>query len=222
VCGMAGRTHAYYTTSTVERRNALSAVTGRGGVLLTTYGMVLHNTAALVEGAGRLTRGEGGESGGGKGSQLEHSEQNFAIHHHQMHMERGEEEGRVTAGASWSTCRLFVACLVLLPGAVACCWPFLTPAAGPCCLQMLTWRTMRRVWRSGRRRRGSSSSRAAAAAAAVVRGASLASRSAACCGTTSFWMKVCMCVRRGGAKSWCGGVGMWVCVWVGGCERWVV
>jgi hypothetical protein len=36
----------------------MRAVTGRGGVLLTTCGMVLHNAAQLLAGLGAAARGE--------------------------------------------------------------------------------------------------------------------------------------------------------------------
>ena len=49
VCGLADRVHSYYGSSEADRRRSLAAVSsGRGGVLLTTYGMVLHNSEALA------------------------------------------------------------------------------------------------------------------------------------------------------------------------------
>ena len=51
VCGLAARTHSYYTASEAERAAALRAVAsparGAGGIMLTTYGMVLHNMRCL-------------------------------------------------------------------------------------------------------------------------------------------------------------------------------
>jgi SNF2 family DNA or RNA helicase len=58
VCGMGPRSHCFYGSSEGERAAALRAVTGRGGVLLTTYGMVLHNAAQLRAGLGAAARGE--------------------------------------------------------------------------------------------------------------------------------------------------------------------
>lgn len=58
VCGMGPRSHCFYGSSEGERSAALRAVTGRGGVLLTTYGMVLHNAAQLRAGLGTAARGE--------------------------------------------------------------------------------------------------------------------------------------------------------------------
>jgi hypothetical protein len=58
VCGMGPRSHCFYGSSEGERAAALRAVTGRGGVLLTTYGMVLHNAAQLRAGLGAVARGE--------------------------------------------------------------------------------------------------------------------------------------------------------------------
>ncbi|WIA32835.1 hypothetical protein OEZ86_006013 [Tetradesmus obliquus] len=56
VCGMGPRSHCFYGSSEGERAAALRAVTGRGGVLLTTYGMVLHNAAQLRAGLGTAAR----------------------------------------------------------------------------------------------------------------------------------------------------------------------
>lgn len=58
VCGMAARTHCFYGSSEGERSAALRTLTGRGGVMLTTYGMVLHNAAQLRQGLGPVARGE--------------------------------------------------------------------------------------------------------------------------------------------------------------------
>lgn len=53
-CGLGSRLHRFYGTSDAERRAAIGTVTGaRGGILLTTYGMVLHNAEDLGEGADR-------------------------------------------------------------------------------------------------------------------------------------------------------------------------
>ncbi len=57
VSGLAGRTHAYYGGSERERAHALRSVTARGGVLLTTYGMLLHNADALRGGLGPVAIG---------------------------------------------------------------------------------------------------------------------------------------------------------------------
>ena len=46
-CGLRGQVHSFHSSSTTERNHALAAVTRRGGVLLTTYGMVLHNSDSL-------------------------------------------------------------------------------------------------------------------------------------------------------------------------------
>ncbi|KAF6255378.1 P-loop containing nucleoside triphosphate hydrolase protein [Scenedesmus sp. NREL 46B-D3] len=56
VCGMGPRSHCFHGSSEGERAAALRAVTGRGGVLLTTYGMVLHNAAQLRAGLGAAAR----------------------------------------------------------------------------------------------------------------------------------------------------------------------
>lgn len=57
VCGMAARTHSFYGSSEGERAAALRTITGRGGVMLTTYGMVLHNAQQLRAGLGPVARG---------------------------------------------------------------------------------------------------------------------------------------------------------------------
>eukprot|EP00878_Enallax_costatus_P028141 GHUV01030357.1.p1 GENE.GHUV01030357.1~~GHUV01030357.1.p1 ORF type:complete len:556 (+),score=126.09 GHUV01030357.1:113-1669(+) len=56
VCGMAARTHSFYGSSEGERAAALRTITGRGGVMLTTYGMVLHNAQQLRTGLGPVAR----------------------------------------------------------------------------------------------------------------------------------------------------------------------
>jgi len=58
-CGLRSRTYRFYGSSETERQAALRGLTShRGGVLLTTYGMVLHNAEALAKGLGRI--GDGG------------------------------------------------------------------------------------------------------------------------------------------------------------------
>jgi hypothetical protein len=67
-CGLGARTKRFFGSSDGERRGALRALcSARGGVLLTTYGMVQHNPEALARGAGPVAggaRGLGGEGGG--------------------------------------------------------------------------------------------------------------------------------------------------------------
>lgn len=58
VCGLGAITHSFYGSSEGERAAALRAVTGRGGVMLTTYGMVLHNAQQLKAGLGPAARGK--------------------------------------------------------------------------------------------------------------------------------------------------------------------
>ena len=50
MCGLGSRTHNYYTSSESERNQALRAVASPsgGGVMLTTYGMVLHNQRYII------------------------------------------------------------------------------------------------------------------------------------------------------------------------------
>eukprot|EP00873_Tetraselmis_striata_P042879 jgi/Tetstr1/463143/TSEL_008077.t1 len=48
-CGLASKTHQYYAGTPRERQSALTSVMRHPGVLLTTYGMVQHNSAALAE-----------------------------------------------------------------------------------------------------------------------------------------------------------------------------
>ncbi|KAK9909741.1 hypothetical protein WJX75_006802 [Coccomyxa subellipsoidea] len=50
VCGLASLTHEFYGTSQSARGDSLQAVLRKQGVLLTTYGMILHNAAALSQG----------------------------------------------------------------------------------------------------------------------------------------------------------------------------
>lgn len=65
-CGLRSQTHRFYGTSDGERQAALRALTSRrGGVLLTTYGMVLHNAEALARGSGRIPDDEDGASDAG-------------------------------------------------------------------------------------------------------------------------------------------------------------
>ncbi|MEW5317269.1 MAG: hypothetical protein WDW38_008580 [Sanguina aurantia] len=47
VCGVGRLTHGFYGSSESERASSLAAVSRRGGVLLTTYGMVQHNSGQL-------------------------------------------------------------------------------------------------------------------------------------------------------------------------------
>jgi hypothetical protein len=55
---MARRAFRFFGSSAGERAAALRSVTSpRGGVLLTTYGMVLHNAEALAHGLGRIADG---------------------------------------------------------------------------------------------------------------------------------------------------------------------
>jgi hypothetical protein len=55
---MRSRTHRFFGSGDGERQAALRALTSRGGgVLLTTYGMVLHNADALARGLGRISDG---------------------------------------------------------------------------------------------------------------------------------------------------------------------
>lgn len=57
-CGMRAETHRFYGSSDAERQAALRRLTGpRGGVLLTTYGMVLHNAEGLARGLGGVAAG---------------------------------------------------------------------------------------------------------------------------------------------------------------------
>ncbi|KAI8470944.1 MAG: P-loop containing nucleoside triphosphate hydrolase protein [Monoraphidium minutum] len=59
VCGLRSRTFRFYGSSETERQAALRALSSRrGGVLLTTYGMVLHNSDALARGLGRISDDE--------------------------------------------------------------------------------------------------------------------------------------------------------------------
>jgi SNF2 family DNA or RNA helicase len=58
VCGLSARTYPFYGDSASERANSLRAATGpRGGVLLTTYGMILHNAPQLLAPAQSPYRG---------------------------------------------------------------------------------------------------------------------------------------------------------------------
>lgn len=84
-CGARARTFRFYGSNEGARAAALRELTSpRGGVLLTTYGMVLHNADALSKGLGRVAdderpvgaaaaaaaaegAGEGGGGGGGSG-----------------------------------------------------------------------------------------------------------------------------------------------------------
>lgn len=47
VCGVGRMTYGFYGSSESERASSLAAVSRRGGVLLTTYGMVQHNSGQL-------------------------------------------------------------------------------------------------------------------------------------------------------------------------------
>jgi hypothetical protein len=68
VCGLRGRTFRFFGSNEAERQAALRAVTSaRGGVLLTTYGMVLHNAEALAKGLGKMADGGFGGVGSGEG-----------------------------------------------------------------------------------------------------------------------------------------------------------
>jgi hypothetical protein len=68
-CGLRGQVHSFYSTSVVERNHALAAVTKRGGVLLTTYGMVLHNSDSLKLDCAEELQGECEGLGHQQGSQ---------------------------------------------------------------------------------------------------------------------------------------------------------
>eukprot|EP00854_Cymbomonas_tetramitiformis_P006323 gene6323-7576_t len=48
LCGLRGKTHQFYGGSVDDRTEALRRVVEHGGVLLTTYGMVLHNSSVLA------------------------------------------------------------------------------------------------------------------------------------------------------------------------------
>ncbi|BDA42988.1 probable DNA excision repair protein ERCC-6-like [Coccomyxa sp. Obi] len=58
VCGLASLTHEFYGTSQCAREESLMAVKRRRGVLLTTYGMILHNAAALSQGLSKADDNE--------------------------------------------------------------------------------------------------------------------------------------------------------------------
>lgn len=47
VCGVGRITYGFYGSSESERASSLASVSRRGGVLLTTYGMVQHNAGQL-------------------------------------------------------------------------------------------------------------------------------------------------------------------------------
>lgn len=48
MCGLGNRVHNFYGGAAGERNASLKAALGaKGGVLLTTYGMVLHNASQL-------------------------------------------------------------------------------------------------------------------------------------------------------------------------------
>jgi hypothetical protein len=56
---MRSRTHKYYGSADGERQAAMRALTSRrGGVMLTTYGMVQHNAELLSRGLGRVSDGK--------------------------------------------------------------------------------------------------------------------------------------------------------------------
>ncbi|KAK9816584.1 hypothetical protein WJX72_002280 [[Myrmecia] bisecta] len=57
LCGLSHCVYEYFGTSQAERDNALRRVMSGRGVLLTTYGMVLHNAAALCQRPRYLIRG---------------------------------------------------------------------------------------------------------------------------------------------------------------------
>jgi hypothetical protein len=57
-CGLRAQTHRFFGDREAERSAALRRLTSRsGGVMLTTYGMVLHNADALARGSGALADG---------------------------------------------------------------------------------------------------------------------------------------------------------------------
>lgn len=51
-CQLGNKVFNFYGSNESERRNSLDNIMRRGGILLTTYGMVLHNVDALQRPAG--------------------------------------------------------------------------------------------------------------------------------------------------------------------------